>query len=238
MYEGFVFYESFYDALSDLPDDVRVIAYDSICRYALYGEEPDCSGVVKTVFKLVRPQIDANNKRREAGRKGGQADRKQNGSKPEANESKQEANMKQIEANSEQNEAKEKVKDKVKVKVKDKEKEKAKEKAKEDALTRSGIEPDSELGKEIRNFIDHRKRLRKPMTDHAIDLFIKRLFEMAQSDQERVQLIQTAILKGWQTVYPEEPQKPKAKSKNSFNNFEQRTYDYDELEAMLIGVGT
>ena len=58
MHESFVFYESFYDALSDLPDEMRVQAYDAICRYALYGEEPDCSGIIKTVFKLVRPQID------------------------------------------------------------------------------------------------------------------------------------------------------------------------------------
>lgn len=103
MNDGFVFYASFYDALSDLPDDIRVQAYDAICRYALLGEEPDCGGVVKTVFKLVKPQIDANNKRREAGRKGGQAYRKHSASTEEAKASKQEP----------------KEKEKVKVKVKE-----------------------------------------------------------------------------------------------------------------------
>ena len=215
MNDGFVFYASFYDALSELPDAQRVQAYDVICRYAIYGEEPECSGIIKAVFRLVKPQIDANNKRREAGRRGGQAERKQT----EASMKQTEAKPKQIEANQKQ------------IEPKVKEKEKGKGKEKENIIQRSGIAPDSEMGKEIQNFIDHRKQMRKPMTDHAIELFIGRVQTLADNDADRVKLIQTAIERGWQTVYPEKEEK---KPVNRFNNFEPRSYDFDDLETQLL----
>ena len=63
MRESFVFYQSFYEALKELPDDVRLKLYDMISVYALTGEEPDCNGIEKAVFSLIKPQIKANNQR-------------------------------------------------------------------------------------------------------------------------------------------------------------------------------
>lgn len=211
MIGGFVFYGSFYDALSDLPDDLRLEAYDAICKYALLGEIPDCSGTVSAVFKLVRPQIDANRKRREAGRKGGEANAKQTVSKPQANGSKGEANASTIEA-------------KEKVKVKEKVKEKEKEIKEKERLT-------PEVRKELDEFIEHRKKIKKPMTDHAVELLINKLNTLADSDDERIQMLREAIEKGWQTVYKHDRGKPP----NKFNRFEQRAYGDDLENELLFG---
>ncbi len=124
MADGFVFYASFMEALEDIPGDIFKECITILSNYALKGEVPDeMSPYAKMFFCMAKPQIDANSKRREAGRRGGEA----NGSKAEANGSKAEANGKQTEANGKQTEAKEKEKVKDKVKDKDKEKEKDKD---------------------------------------------------------------------------------------------------------------
>lgn len=72
MNKAFTFYESFYDAINDLEDKDRLAVYDAICRYGITGEEPETTGIVSTVFKLIRPNIDANIKMRDGGKKGGE----------------------------------------------------------------------------------------------------------------------------------------------------------------------
>lgn len=72
MNDSFVFFISFHEAIEDLPDKERLKCYDLIANYALYGVIPeDLSGISKTVFALVRPNIDSNIKKRKGGNKGG-----------------------------------------------------------------------------------------------------------------------------------------------------------------------
>ena len=78
MRESFVFYQSFYEALRELPDDIRLKMYDMIVVYALTGEEPDCGGIEKAVFSLIKPQIKANNQRYLNGCAGGKPKGKNN----------------------------------------------------------------------------------------------------------------------------------------------------------------
>lgn len=69
---SFVFYESFRDASRNLDDATRLALYEAIMDYSLYGEEPDEGNpVAAAMFKLVRPVLDTNTKRRENGRNGG-----------------------------------------------------------------------------------------------------------------------------------------------------------------------
>lgn len=70
MRDSFVFYESFYLAISELSATQQGKIFQAICRYALYEEEPELKGASAAVFKLVKPQIDANNRRYENGKKG------------------------------------------------------------------------------------------------------------------------------------------------------------------------
>lgn len=76
---SFVFYRSFYDVVNLIPDAaMRCRAYTAICDYAFYGVEPaeDEDVLVKMVFTQAKPQIDANNKRRENASAGGIAKKK------------------------------------------------------------------------------------------------------------------------------------------------------------------
>lgn len=69
---SFVFYESFRDASRNLDDATRLALYEAIMDYSLYGEDPDEGNpVAAAMFKLVRPVLDTNAKRRENGRNGG-----------------------------------------------------------------------------------------------------------------------------------------------------------------------
>ena len=71
MNDSMVFYKSFYDAIQGLEPELRLEIYDAVMEYALYGEEPtDISLMANTVFTLIKPQIDANNRRKENGKKG------------------------------------------------------------------------------------------------------------------------------------------------------------------------
>lgn len=130
MNNGFVFYRSFADAVEGLESDQFKELIMAVIRYALDGVEPaELSPVLRGYFVLMKPQIDANNARRESGKKGGKASKSEAiESNPEANASNTEANESKEEANESKPEAKEKVKVKDKVKDKDKEKDIEKEK--------------------------------------------------------------------------------------------------------------
>ena len=67
----FSFFESFWDAASDLDDRNRLALYDAICAYAFTGCEPDFKGIMSTIWKLVKPNIDSSIKGQRTGGKGG-----------------------------------------------------------------------------------------------------------------------------------------------------------------------
>ena len=86
MRDSFVFYRSFAEALKALPEEEKNKAIDYIIAYALDDEEPEeLEGIAVAVFKLVKPQIDANNKRFENGCKGGAPTGNQNARKQPKN---------------------------------------------------------------------------------------------------------------------------------------------------------
>ena len=94
MRESTIFYRSFYEAIKELDADTQAQVYSAIFEYALNFNEVEVKGLAKTVFTLIKPQLDANLKRYENGTK---AKVKQNESKAEAKpkqtKSKVEANV-------------------------------------------------------------------------------------------------------------------------------------------------
>lgn len=77
MKEGFIVYRSFIEALQELSDENFGRIFRAVCYYGLDGTEPELTGYEKMAFELMRPQIDANNKRYEDGKKGGRPRKKQ-----------------------------------------------------------------------------------------------------------------------------------------------------------------
>lgn len=74
---SFVFYDSFRDAVEDMDDKDRLAFYEAIINYSLDGKPPDeLSKELVRMFKLVKPQLDANTKRKKDGKKGGRPSKK------------------------------------------------------------------------------------------------------------------------------------------------------------------
>jgi hypothetical protein len=70
-HESFVFFESFYIAMKSLTLEEKKEYISSICNYALYEKTFELSPKIEGMFQLVKPQIDANIKKRKNGKKGG-----------------------------------------------------------------------------------------------------------------------------------------------------------------------
>ena len=68
---SFIFYASFFNGIDKLPEENQLELYRAICAYALTGELIELSSLSEAMFSLIKPQLDANNKRYEDGRKGG-----------------------------------------------------------------------------------------------------------------------------------------------------------------------
>lgn len=71
MRDSFIFYRSFYEAMKELEPTLKAQLLDVIMEYALNGNEIECEGTVKGMYVLIKPQIDANNRKRENGKLGG-----------------------------------------------------------------------------------------------------------------------------------------------------------------------
>jgi hypothetical protein len=95
MRDSFVFYRSFYEAIKELPRDVQGEVYTCIMEYALNGiTTENLKPIARSIFLLVRPQLDTNYKRFMNGNKGG---------RPNQTETKAEPNNNQTETKAEPN---------------------------------------------------------------------------------------------------------------------------------------
>lgn len=87
--DSFIFYRSFYEAISELPKENQADTYNAIMQYALNQEEIELTGISKAIFSLVKPQLDANYKKYENGKQKKsktEAKQKQTKSKTRTNE--------------------------------------------------------------------------------------------------------------------------------------------------------
>ena len=65
-----MFYRSFYEAIKEVPKKYRSAIYEAVFEYVFESREPSLSGVPSALWKLIRPQIDASQKRYENSKKG------------------------------------------------------------------------------------------------------------------------------------------------------------------------
>ena len=93
MRDSSIFYRSFYEAINELPDLNKLEVYTAIFEYSFNFNEIELSGLSKTIFTLIKPQLEANKKRFENGNKPK--------SKPEKSktEAKQKQKISKVEAN-------------------------------------------------------------------------------------------------------------------------------------------
>ena len=58
------------------------------------------------------------------------------------------------------------------------------------------------LDDEIRAFIENRRKMKSPMTDHAVQLMLKRLRGLSPNKKEQVEILEQSILNGWKGIFP------------------------------------
>ena len=84
--DSFVFYRSFFVAISQLPKKYQLDTYQALARYALDSDEISLNGISSAVLELCKPQIDANNRRFENGKKGGRRNQTETKTEPKQNQ--------------------------------------------------------------------------------------------------------------------------------------------------------
>lgn len=89
------------------------------------------------------------------------------------------------------------------------------------------------LNEAILEFMKFRKSVKKPMTDNAVKLMLGKLNKMTSSIDAQIEIINQSIMNGWTGLYP--LKQTRKEPVPSWMASEQRDYDFDELEKMLLG---
>lgn len=58
--KGVLILESYYEVISELSDDEQLIMFKGICEYGINGVEPNFKGALKSLFTLMKPNIDSS----------------------------------------------------------------------------------------------------------------------------------------------------------------------------------
>lgn len=69
--EAMVFYKSFLEATDKLEPEMYKKVMRMIIHYGIYGETLEGDVIESAIFSLIKPQIDANNRRYANGKQGG-----------------------------------------------------------------------------------------------------------------------------------------------------------------------
>lgn len=195
--KGFIFYKSFYEAIKELPNKQQLEIYQAIFEYSFEEKDKKLEGISKTIFTLIKPQLEANHKKFLNGCKGAEhgnkgAEHGKKGGRPR-NENPPENPPNDEAKNPPENPRKDKVKDK------DKDKDK-KTKTKKDFFDLDI--PDYVNKETLKDFIDMRKNSRSPMNEQAFKLLIKKIKDFKEQGQDINKCLEEAILSNWKSIYP------------------------------------
>lgn len=88
------------------------------------------------------------------------------------------------------------------------------------------------LNQAFTDYVAMRKSIRKPMTERAIELTQNKLKRLAgDNEQLAIKILNQSVMNSWIGLFPlnEKPQR-----KNNFTDFQQRSYDNQDLENFFI----
>ena len=166
-----IFYRSFYDSIKELDANIQVQLYNAIFEYQFEGKEPELTGICKSIFTLIIPQLEANNKRYTNGCKGG---------RPKNNQKETEIKPK--------NNQKE-----TKVKPNENENEN------ENDNVNDKYYSDKKLNDIFMEYLKMRKKLKAVNSDRAIKMLLNKLNNY--SDEIKYQMIEQSIIHSWKDLY-------------------------------------
>lgn len=95
---------------------------------------------------------------------------------------------------------------------------------------------DPKLKAALIEFIKMRKLSKKPLTDHALELAINKLYKLSSDPQTQIEIVEQSILNNWQSFYP---QKNVDNGKKGYSERgTSRDKQYSDLEQRLINFGS
>ena len=217
--DSFVFYKSFAEACRELDAETFKETVLAMCDYAMDGEDPEITGVAKAIFTIAKPIIDKNNQRYENGKKGG---RPKTETEPNDNQTKPNDNQTVTERNQTITKPEPNVNVNDNVTVNDKEKVGAKAPKKEKAPSRFNP-PTLD---EVKKYCEERHNGIDPQ--HFIDYYASQRWKKANG---RPLADWKAAVRTWES---KDKEKARSGTKHTFNTFEQRVNDYDDIEAKMM----
>lgn len=237
---SFVFYRSFAEAIVKLDPEECKACLIALCSYALDGEENTSTPTAEMFLTLVKPQIDANEQRREAGRRGGKATQKQteaSAKQTKANVKQTEANTKQTKANVKQSEANANANVNVNANVKNPPTPFTVEEATSDALQTLGVV--REVADKLSEWITSRREQGSPITETGL----KSLVSIAKAKTAEhgagkvVQLITESMASGYKGITWDRLERARSgtTAKKGWSPEEKAVYgDMTEFEANIL----
>lgn len=87
-------------------------------------------------------------------------------------------------------------------------------------------------------FVKMRKSIKATITTVGLKRLLSRLDSLANSDEEKIRILDNSIMNSWKGVFPLKNDSTSKNGELKFNNFESREYDYDDLEKKLLGWDT
>jgi hypothetical protein len=199
MRDSCIFYRSFYESINELPDTNKLEIYNAIFSYSLNFIEPELSGLSKSIFTLIKPQLDANIKRFNNGlqpkdkqiKSKTEAKRKQNRSKVEANNNVNDNNNSNDNLNNNEN-------------------------------NNTGESPKTPLEMKFIEFVNYRKATKKPIRNESMESFKKQLWTLSgQNEQTAIEILEQSIANGYQGIFELKNNK-NSKNGKPANHLEQR----------------
>lgn len=228
MRDGFILHMEYKDMIKKLPAEEQAALIMALFDF-FEGEEPgELSPAADMLFSVMSARMIRDGEkyeqiakvRAEAGKRGGEA-KPSKTKQTEANASKR----KQTEAKPNKSSVP------VPVLVPDKYKEKEiKEREKP-------IFPDDEkLEKAFFDYVQFRKDIKKPFVNRAqVERCAARLTKLSGGNNDKaISIIEQSISNGWQGLFDLKETARSGTPKNAFNDFDQRTYDFQELERQLL----
>jgi len=79
---------------------------------------------------------------------------------------------------------------------------------------------DEKLNQAIADFVAYRKSIKAPMTEHAIDLLIKKLNKMTADNNEKIQILEKSMIYGWKGIFPLDDKNTCNSRKNQGKSFQ------------------
>ena len=203
--DSLIFYRSFAKAIKRLPEAEQLKALWAIVDYGLDGTEPEEEGLYMVAYDMAKPQIDANIKRKNDGKKGGRPSIKTSGYENEENikTSGYENEKPNVNVNDNVNDTKENTLTSVKEK--------------------RFAPPTPE---DVREYC--REKGLNVDADRFVDFYESKNWYVGKNKMKDWK----AAVRNWaRSQRQESTAKGTEKSRNRFDNFQQREYDYDALIA-------